>query len=99
MASYLSPSLLINKSIATGRHGRTTFTGLSFQFFPAIELKHKTEPQVGAESSDPEEYGIAVQLCRDGVRKAKAHLELNLARNVRDNREVFYKYKNSRGEV
>lgn len=54
---------------------------------------------MGAESSDPEEYGIAVQLCRDGVRKAKAHLELNLARNVRDNREVFYKYKNSRGEV
>lgn len=46
-----------------------------------------------------EEYGIAVQLCRDGVRKAKTHLELNLVRKVKDKREVFYKYKKSKRKM
>lgn len=43
-----------------------------------------------------EGYSVAAQSCRDTVRKAKAHLELNLARNAEDNREVFYKYLKSR---
>ena len=37
-----------------------------------------------------EEYRDTVQLCRDGVRKAKAHLELNLARDVKGNKKGFY---------
>ena len=39
-----------------------------------------------------EEYRDTVQLCRDGVRKAKAHLELNLARDVKHNKKGFYSY-------
>lgn len=39
-----------------------------------------------------EEYRNTVQLCRDGLRKAKIHLELNLAKDVKGNRKGFYKY-------
>jgi len=38
-----------------------------------------------------EEYKEAAQLCRDGVRKAKAQLELNLARDAK-NKKDFYRY-------
>ena len=33
-------------------------------------------------------------MCRDKIRKAKAHLELNLATAVKDKRKYFYKYIN-----
>uniref|UniRef100_A0A8B9FTL9 Reverse transcriptase domain-containing protein n=1 Tax=Amazona collaria TaxID=241587 RepID=A0A8B9FTL9_9PSIT len=38
------------------------------------------------------EYRDVVREARDQVRKAKAHLELNLARDVKDNRKGFYRY-------
>lgn len=33
-----------------------------------------------------EEYRAVVRVCRDRIRKAKVQMELNLARDVRDNR-------------
>ena len=33
-----------------------------------------------------EEYRNVVKACRDATRKAKVHLQLNLARDVKDNR-------------
>ena len=36
-----------------------------------------------------EEYRNVVRACRDATRKAKAHLELNLAKGVRDNKKGF----------
>ncbi|GAB0179468.1 mitochondrial enolase superfamily member 1 [Grus japonensis] len=39
-----------------------------------------------------EEYRNVVRVCRDATRKAKAHLELNLARDVKDNKKGFFKY-------
>ncbi|GAB0204864.1 mitochondrial enolase superfamily member 1 [Grus japonensis] len=38
-----------------------------------------------------EEYRDVVRECRDATRKAKAHLELNLARDVKDNKKGFFK--------
>ena len=46
-----------------------------------------------------EEYKEAARLCRDGVRKAKAQLELNLARDAKKNKKGFYRYLNQKGEV
>ncbi|GAB0195017.1 mitochondrial enolase superfamily member 1 [Grus japonensis] len=43
-----------------------------------------------------EEYRNVVKVCRDATRKAKAHLELNLARDVKDNKKGFFKYINSK---
>jgi len=43
-----------------------------------------------------EEYRNTVRVCRDGKRKATVHLELNLARDVKDNRKSFFKYLSSK---
>lgn len=42
---------------------------------------------------------FAVQSCKDEVRKAKAGLELNLARDANSNKKGFYKYMNSKGKT
>lgn len=41
-------------------------------------------------------YSDTVWVCRDGVRTARAHLELLLARNVKDSKNSFYKCISSR---
>jgi len=43
-----------------------------------------------------EEYRNVVRACRDATRKAKAHLELKLARNVRNNKKGFFNYISSK---
>ena len=35
-------------------------------------------------------------MCRDGVRKAKVHLELNLARGMKSNKKGFYRFMSSK---
>ena len=39
-----------------------------------------------------EEYTDAVLMCRNEIRKAKAQMELNLARDVKNNKKVFFRY-------
>ena len=39
-----------------------------------------------------EEYRAVVHVCRDRIRKANAQVELNLARDVKDNKKGFYRY-------
>jgi len=43
-----------------------------------------------------EEYRNVVRACRDATRKAKAHLELNLARDVKNNKKGFFNYISSK---
>jgi len=43
-----------------------------------------------------EEYRNMVRTCRNGTRKAKAHLELKLARDVKDNKKDFVNYISSK---
>jgi len=45
------------------------------------------------------EYKDAAQLCRDEVRRAKAQLELNLARDAKINKQSFYRYVNQKRNV
>ncbi|KAK4808500.1 hypothetical protein QYF61_005817 [Mycteria americana] len=45
------------------------------------------------------EYRDAARLCRDGVRKAKVQLELNLARDAKNNKKGFYRYINQKRKV
>jgi len=44
-----------------------------------------------------EEYRNVVRAYRDAMRKAKAHLELNLARDVRKNNHILLSCNNSSG--
>uniref|UniRef100_A0A8B9BIA0 Reverse transcriptase domain-containing protein n=1 Tax=Anser brachyrhynchus TaxID=132585 RepID=A0A8B9BIA0_9AVES len=43
-----------------------------------------------------EDYKDVTRLCRDKIRRAKAHLELNLATAVKDNKKRFYKCINTK---
>lgn len=43
-------------------------------------------------TGDGEEYREIVQQARDRAREAKAQLEFNLARDIKDNRKGFYRY-------
>ncbi|GAB0204970.1 mitochondrial enolase superfamily member 1 [Grus japonensis] len=43
-----------------------------------------------------EEYRNVIRVCRDATRKARAHLELNLARDVKDKKKGFFKYISSK---
>ena len=38
------------------------------------------------------DYRDMAQECREGIRKAKAQLELNLARDVKNNKKGFFRY-------
>jgi len=46
-----------------------------------------------------EEYRDAAWLCMDGFRRAKAQLELSLARDAKSNNEGFYGYVNQKRKV
>jgi len=43
-----------------------------------------------------EEYRNVVRAFRETTRKAKVHLELNLARDVKDNKKSYFKYISSK---
>jgi len=43
-----------------------------------------------------EEYRNVVKACRDATRKAKVHLEFNLARDVKDKKKGFFNYISSK---
>ncbi|GAB0208357.1 mitochondrial enolase superfamily member 1 [Grus japonensis] len=43
-----------------------------------------------------DEYRNVVRECMDATRKTKAHLELNLAGDVKDNKKGFFKYISSK---
>ncbi|PKU36582.1 rna-directed dna polymerase from mobile element jockey-like [Limosa lapponica baueri] len=42
------------------------------------------------------EYRNIVRTCRDATRKVRSHLELNLARDAKDNKKGFFKYISSK---
>jgi len=46
-----------------------------------------------------ENYRDAVRLCRDEVRRAKAWLELNLARGAKNTKQGFYRYVGQKRKV
>ncbi|GAB0187360.1 mitochondrial enolase superfamily member 1 [Grus japonensis] len=58
------------------------------------KLKHKKEAYRGWKQGQVawEEYRETVQAVREQVRKVKALIELNVARDVKDNKKSFYTY-------
>jgi len=61
------------------------------------ELKWKKVYRMWKEGQAPwEEYRNIVRIYRDKTRKAKVHLELKLARNVKDNKKGCFKYLSSK---
>jgi len=66
-----------------------------------VKLKSKTEPHREWKQGQVswEEYRDTAQLCRDGIRKAKVQLELNLAKDAKKNRKSFYRYVSQKRKV
>ena len=58
------------------------------------KLKHKQEAYRGWKQEQVawEEYREIVWAAKDQVRKAKALIELNLARDIKGNKKSFYRY-------
>ncbi|KFV13637.1 hypothetical protein N340_12895, partial [Tauraco erythrolophus] len=58
------------------------------------QLGHKKKAYRGWKQGQVawEEYGEIVRVTRDQVRKAKALIELNLARDIKGNKKNFYRY-------
>ncbi|RMB93973.1 hypothetical protein DUI87_29559 [Hirundo rustica rustica] len=46
-----------------------------------------------------EDYRNVVRVCRDATRKAKAHLELSLAKDIKDKKKSFYEYISSKRKI
>ena len=68
---------------------------------PLVELKGKKEMhrQWKRGQLSWEKYRDAASLCRDRVRKAKARMELNLARDAKNNKKGFYRYVSQKRKV
>lgn len=43
-----------------------------------------------------EEYGYAAWICTDSIWRAKAQIELNLVRDVKNNKEALYRYRDQK---
>ena len=63
--------------------------GIFFVSWTLLSLSHKLWKQ---ERVTWEEYRDAVWTCRCRIRKAKAQVELNLARHVKNSKKTFYRY-------
>ncbi|XP_069631230.1 LOW QUALITY PROTEIN: uncharacterized protein [Haliaeetus albicilla] len=84
------PALRLRKRKKSGKEGRRpAWLGKDL----LVELKRKKEMhrQWKRGHASWEEYRDAARVCRDGIRKAKAQLELNLARDVKNHKEGFYR--------
>jgi len=83
---------LRNKSSKRGRRP----TWMSKELLAELRWKRKVYGTWKEGQATWEECRNVVRACRDAMRKAKAHLELKLARDVKDNKKSFFKYISSK---
>ncbi|KFU97058.1 hypothetical protein N339_06908, partial [Pterocles gutturalis] len=72
---------------------------LSHDLWLKLKGKKKMHKQRKQGQVSWEEYRDTAWLCRDGVRKAKAQLELNMARDAKNNKKGFCGYVNQKRKV
>jgi len=77
------------------KRGRTP-TWMSKEFLAELRWKRKVHEMWKEGQATWEGYRNVVRACKDVMRNAKAHLELNLARDVKDNMKGFFKYISSK---
>jgi len=69
---------------------------MSNELLVELRLKRKVHGKWKEGQATWEEYRNVVRACRDATRKAKAHLKLNLTRDVKDNKKGFFNYISSK---
>jgi len=71
---------------------------LNKELLAEIRCKRKVQGMWKEGQDTWEEYRNVVRACRDATRKAKAHLELKLASDVKNNKKGFFNYISSKKE-
>jgi len=66
------------------------------KFLSKLKWKRKVYGMWKEGQATWEEYRNVSRACRDATRKAKVHLELNLAKDVKDNKRGFFNYISSK---
>ncbi|KFQ63779.1 hypothetical protein N334_06073, partial [Pelecanus crispus] len=88
---HRAQELSVPKCKKSGKEGMSP-AWLSRDMLVKLKSKRELHRQWKQGQVSWEEYREAAQFCGDGVGKAKAQLELNLARDVKNNRKGFYRY-------
>ncbi|KFQ75511.1 hypothetical protein N337_12410, partial [Phoenicopterus ruber ruber] len=96
-AFHRAQHLSIPRCKKSGKEGKRP-AWLSRDLLVKIKGKREMHRQWKQGQVSWEEYRDAAQLCRDGVRKAKAWLALNLARDAKNNKG-FYRYVSQKRKV
>ncbi|PKU41811.1 glycerol kinase [Limosa lapponica baueri] len=89
---------LIPRCKKSGKEGKRP-TWLSQDLTVKLKGKKEMHKQWKLGQVSWEKYRDAARLCRDGVKKAKAQLELNLARYAMNNNNGFYRYVSQKRKV
>ncbi|GAB0209193.1 hypothetical protein GRJ2_003385000 [Grus japonensis] len=97
-AFYRAQELLIPRCKKSGKEGKR-LAWMSQDLLVKLKGKKEMHRQWKRGQVSWEEYRDAARLCRDGVRKAKAQLELNLARDAKNNKKGFYRYVSQKRKV
>jgi len=87
------PCIPLSKKSSKG--GRRP-TRMSKELLVKLRRKRKVYGMWKERQTTWEEYRNVVRACRNARRKAKVHLQLNLARDVKDNEKGFFKYISSK---
>jgi len=69
---------------------------MSKELLAELRRKRKAYGMWKERQATREDNRNIVRACRDATRKAKVHLELNLAKDVKDNEKGFFKYNSSK---
>ena len=72
---------------------------MSKELMDKLKGKKKVHEMWKKDLSTWEEYRNVVRACRDAMRKAKALLELNLAKEVKDNKKGFLSMSAVKGRL
>ncbi|KFP65292.1 hypothetical protein N322_12895, partial [Cariama cristata] len=96
-AFHRAQKLLIPRCKKSGKEGKRP-AWLSQDLLVKLKGKKEMLKQWKQGLVSWEEYRDAARLCRDGVRKAKAWMELNLARDATNNKKGFYRYVSQKKE-
>ncbi|KFM05399.1 hypothetical protein AS27_15836, partial [Aptenodytes forsteri] len=95
---HRAQELLIPRHKKSGKEGKRP-AWLSRDLLVKLKGKKEMHRQWKQGQVSWEEYGDAARLCRDGVRKAKVWMELNLARDAKNNKKGFYRYVSQKRKV
>ncbi|KFQ91096.1 hypothetical protein Y956_15163, partial [Nipponia nippon] len=97
-AFHRAQELSIPRCRKSGKKGKR-LAWLSHDLWVKLKGKKRMHRQWKKGLVSWEEYRETPQLCKDGIRKAKPRLDLNLTRDAKNNKKGFYRHVNQKRKV